>query len=81
MTAPNSKYSLYAIDEDELREALGHMVADETMNTTSSYSANTLLHPDNRISFIETHIAYIKAHPAINPRDYLANLRLKIRQR
>ncbi len=67
------------MEELEIRQALHVMELDETLSTESSYSANTTLWPDNRISFTEKHIAYLKARPALNPRHYLSNLRLMIK--
>lgn len=81
MATSHAKYSAFALDEDELREALQTMESDASMNTVSTYSANTTLYPDGRMSFADKHVAYIKAHPSMNPRDYLSNLRLMIKRR
>ena len=66
--------------EDEIREVLEEMSTDPQMITVSAYRANAELWPGNRISFIDTHLAYIKSHPNLNPQHYLSNLRLSIRK-
>jgi len=60
---------------------LRSMEADAAFNTQSSYIADTLNFPDNTLSFIEKHKRYILANPALDPRLYVANLRLKTRLR
>jgi hypothetical protein len=65
----------------EVAEKLRQMAEDMTFNTASTYSANSTLHPDNRISFVEKHMTYLNTHPMINPREYLSNLRLMTRLR
>jgi hypothetical protein len=65
----------------EVEEALARMVQDTAYNTKSSYSANTVLYPDNCLSFIDKHKTYLVAHPAIDPGLYLSNLRLMTRLR
>lgn len=69
------------MEELEIRQALRVMELDKSFNTKSSYAANTVLWPDHRISFTEKHMAYLKAHPALNPQHYLANLKLMIKKR
>ncbi len=66
--------------EDEILTALKAMEADPTLTTESAFRANKELWPDNRIPFIESHLAYLKVHPAVNPRHYLSNLRLILRK-
>lgn len=65
----------------EIADTLRLMAEDLAFNTASSYSANTVLHPDNLISFVEKHMNYLNTHPAINPREYISNLRLMTRRR
>ena len=55
------------------------MTESSSYNTDSSYSANTVQHPDNTISFIDKHMTYLNTHPAINPSHYVSNLRLRTR--
>ena len=63
------------------REALIKMVSDETYSTEKSYSANTAEYPDNVISFVDKHMAYLRSHPQTDPEQYLSNLRLITRRR
>ena len=68
------------MDEDEIVSQLKLMEGDPGLVTVSAYRANSELWPGNRISFIQAHLNYIKAHPAVNPRHYLSNLRLMLRK-
>jgi hypothetical protein len=61
------------------RQELSAMVADTGFHTVSYYSANTDRHPDNRMTFVEKHMEYLRAHPSTDPDHYLANLRLMTR--
>jgi hypothetical protein len=63
----------------EIAQALKLMDQDGAYNTTSSYSANTALYPDNLIPFIDRHMNYLNLHPHTNPGHYVANLRLMTR--
>lgn len=65
----------------EVKETLRAMDADNTFNTRSSYISNTELYPDNMIPFVEKHMDYIRSHPMMNPKHYVANLRLTTRIR
>lgn len=68
------------MDEIEILTALQSMEADPNLITKSAYRANIDVWPDNRISFVDSHLAYLKAHPAVDPRHYLSNLRLMIKR-
>ena len=63
------------------REALERLANDLAFNTPSSYSANSTLYPDNTQPFVEKHMAYLVAHPTLDPEHYVSNLRLKTRIR
>jgi hypothetical protein len=65
----------------EVRKVLIKMAADPVFNTEASYSANTEVYPDNQIPFVNKHMEYLRTHPAINPRHYIANLRLMTRRK
>jgi hypothetical protein len=65
----------------EIEQMLHTMAADMAFNTESGYTANAVRYPDNVISFIDKHKDYLIAHPAIDPKLYMANLRLKTRLR
>ncbi len=65
----------------EIRQELQLMAEDDSYNTTSSYSANGLLYPDNLIPFVDKHMSYLVSHPLLDPDKYLANVRLLTRKR
>lgn len=67
------------MEEQDIREALEAMAADNVYATDHSYSANTDAWSDNRKPFVEVHLEYLRAHPKLDPRTYLANLRLRTR--
>jgi hypothetical protein len=64
-----------------IRAELQLMAADGSYNTVSSYASNTEQYPDNRISFVKKHMNYLTAHPNLDARMYVANLRLMTRIR
>lgn len=68
------------MDETEILTALKAMESDKNLVTKSAYRANAELWPGHRISFVDAHLAYLKSHPAMNPRHYLSNLRLMLRK-
>lgn len=68
------------IDEG-VREQLEQMVADTTMNTQPSYSADIETYPDKEMPFVDKHLNYLLSHPKIDSAQYLANLRMRIRSR
>lgn len=65
----------------QIKNLLEAMTADLKFNTVSSYSPNAELYSDNLMPFVDKHMNYLVTHPAINPQEYLANLRLKTRLR
>lgn len=60
----------------EVRVILTKMVSSSTYKTDSSYTPNTSLYPKNQIPFVDKHMDYLASHPATDPQQYLANLRL-----
>lgn len=68
------------MEEDEIRNMLQTMEANPSMVTRPAFRANTEKWPDNEISFVESHIAYLKLHPKTDPNQYLSNLRLMLRK-
>jgi len=80
--AAKKRTDFFETDEGQAFErSLKDMVSDTAYNTTSSYSANSELYPDHKISFVSKHKDYIFNHPATNPQQYLSNLRLMTRVR
>jgi hypothetical protein len=68
------------MEETEVMTVLESMKADPAFITESAYRVNAELWPGNRISFIDSHVTYLKAHPTVNPKHYLANLKLMLRK-
>lgn len=69
--------------EEELAEAraiLVHMEADPAFITQPAYRANAERWPDHSISFIDIHMEYLGIHPEISTKNYISNLRLKLRK-
>ena len=68
-------------DGQVIKQKLQLMAENSLFNTTSTYSTNSSLYPDNKIPFLEKHMNYIVAHPGLDPQVYVANLRLMTRRR
>jgi hypothetical protein len=64
-----------------IRQKLQFMMGDKTYNTQSSYSANSMQHPNNLITFVDKHMNYLNVHPKLDAHMYLANLQLMTRVR
>jgi hypothetical protein len=64
-----------------VREELALMVLDDSYLTESSFSIDSAKYANNRIPFIDKHLAYLQNNPATNIDHYLANLRLKTKVR
>ena len=69
------------MEPEEIHSALLAMEKDTSLTTVGSYAANPILWPDHKITFVEKHINYLKAHSDVNPQHYLSNLRLMIKKR
>ena len=65
----------------EVKQTLQRMAGDSSYNTTSSYTPNTLLYPDNLIPFVDKHMNYLINHPMLEVGKYLANVKLITRVR
>lgn len=65
----------------ETKQALQAMLSDTNYHTSATYSANSELHEDNLISFVEKHMTYLDQHPTVDARSYVSNLRLMTRIR
>ncbi len=59
-----------------IKKVLIDMTDDNSYNTASCYSPNTLKYPDNIMSFIDKHISYISSHPELDARIYIMNLKM-----
>lgn len=69
------------MEETEILDALRSLEKDPAFVTKSAYRANAELWPNNRISFVDCHLIYLKAHPMLDPRHYLSNLKLMLRKK
>lgn len=69
------------MEETDITVALKAMQTDRSLVTKSAYRANAELWPGNRISFVDSHLVYLKSHPAVNPSHYLSNLKLMLRKK
>jgi len=65
------------MEEQEIRETLERMEKDQQLVTTSAYRADISRWADNKMPFVEVHLAYLKAHANLDPKTYLSNLRLR----
>jgi hypothetical protein len=66
--------------EEEIQDALSEMEQDNLLNT-SPILVRSAEDSVIRVSFHDRHTTYLKAHPKINPQDYLANIKTMIRIR
>jgi hypothetical protein len=69
------------MDEIQLTATLQAMQDDPSFITQTAYRANTVLWPENTITFIDIHLAYLRAHPKVDTSIYISNLRLRLRKR
>lgn len=81
-TATKRKINFFESEEGiAVKGRLQDMVANKAFNTDSSYSANGTQYPSHEIPFTDKHMNYLSSHPAIDPEQYVANLRLLTRYR
>ncbi len=70
------------LEDNNIRKKLKDMESNPKLNTRGmSFSANTELYPDGQMPFVDKHMAYLMQHPKLDPEQYLANLRLMLKQR
>lgn len=82
MATPKKRVNFYESDEGlAARKLLLAMEADGDFNTPPSYSADLDRYPDKLMPFVEKHMTYLNVHPDLEPRHYIANLRLMTRKR
>lgn len=80
MATTKKKSSFYDSEVGAMiKQALIQMASDTAFNTESTYSANAEVYPDNLIPFVDKHMNYLCAHPAVDPQYYVSNLRLMTR--
>lgn len=66
---------------DEVKAKLQSLQDDPTMKTVSKYSPTAPEWPDNRLPFVEVHLAYLRTHKLVDPIHYISNLELMIKKR
>jgi len=82
MPSYRKKTDLFKTDAGlEVVRELKTMTTDDAYNTKPSFSVKSELYPDNLIPFVDKHMDYLRSHPAMDPRQYLSNLRLMTRIR
>ncbi len=69
-----------SVSKDEIITALNSLETNTLYLTKAVHRYNTDKWPDNQIPFIDFHISYLKAHPTLDPRLYVSNLRLSLRK-
>lgn len=81
---PSTKKRSNFLESEEgvrAKEKLEAMVENNDFITTDGFSADMEQHPDGVISFVDCHMEYLRTHPQIQVDHYLANLRLRTRNR
>ncbi len=71
----------YHMTKEEIREELKELENNPNMITKSFYSPTAVEWPDNRLPFVEYHMAHLTNHKLTDPRNYLSNLKLMIIKR
>jgi len=66
---------------EEITEKLKSLEEDMTMVTESTYSPNANDYPNNRLPFVEVHLAYLRKNKQVNPAQYISNLEIMIKKR
>lgn len=70
------------LSEGNVREKLIALERNPSLNTRpSTYSANSAAYPSGQIPFVDKHFAYLMAHPKLDHDQYIANLRLMLKNR
>lgn len=73
--------SLTYISLDQARERLVEMQDNPRMVTKSMYSPTATDYTDNRLPFVEVHLAYLRKNKLVDPAKYISNLGIMITQR
>jgi len=72
---------MIVMDEEQILSALQVLEDDPAYITKSEYRANLDKWPEHRISFVDSHLNYLKSHTSISPEHYIANLKLMLKKR
>lgn len=65
------------LTEEEIVAELQGMIDSDKYKTDDMYSVDA---PDQKVTFMDKHLAYIKKFPRVRPRHYIANLKLRLRK-
>jgi hypothetical protein len=77
MAINQKRANFFASEEGVIAlEILKDMAADKGYKTGPSYSANSMVYPNNLIPFVDKHMHYLRDHPNLDSRHYISNLRL-----
>lgn len=68
------------VSEDEIINALHLLETSTVYMTKPTYRGNAEKWPNNQMSFIDFHLAYLKLHPALAPLQYISNLKLILKK-
>ncbi len=66
---------------DEISAKLEALQNDPDMVTKSMYSPSACDYPDNRLPFVQIHLAYLRKNKHVNPAQYISNLEIMIKKR
>lgn len=82
MATLKRRVNFYESEEGKhVASTLTLLLTDSVYNTEPTYSARKESYPDGNMPFIDKHMQYLEAHPAVDIHQYLSNLRLMIKQR
>jgi hypothetical protein len=81
MALTRGKAFLDSQEAEAIKQKFQQMTLDDSYNTPSTYSPDTLKYPDNRIPFTDKHMNYLNVHPKLDAGMYLANVKLGCRIR
>lgn len=65
---------------EEIKLALENTAKDASFATGDTYNPNDTVYPDNKMTFVEKHMDYLRRYPQTDPRMYVSNLRLMNRK-
>lgn len=77
---PQTEGSINGVSQEEIISSLGSLQASALYLTQSVRRYNTDKWPNNQMSFVEFHMSYLKAHPLLDPRQYVSNLKLILKK-
>lgn len=67
------------VSEDEILDGLHRLESSPLYMTKPVRRYNSDKWPNHEMPFVDFHMTYLKDHPSLDPKQYLANLRLALR--